>query len=110
MCADAAALRVTLAKIPHALSGNSSSTLNADLKTADTELDNLADASGDQYHARSGALKSALTSLQNAISAEANGTGSIISVLAAAGHVTAQAALLLSSIGNCPSASPTPAS
>ncbi len=110
MCADAAALRGTLAKIPHALSANSASTLTADLNAAKTELDNLADASDGQYRAQSGGLKSALTSLQTAISADAHGTGSIISVFAAAGHVTTQAHLLLSAAGNCPSASPTPAS
>jgi ABC-type transporter Mla subunit MlaD len=108
VCADADALRATLAKIPHALSANSASTLTADLNTARTELDNLADASGNQYHAQSGGLKSALTSLQTAISADAHGTGSIISVFAAVGHVTTQADLLLSAAGNCPS--PTPAS
>jgi len=96
VCADAAALRATLAKIPHALSENSSSALTADLDAANTELDHLADASGDQYRAQDGGLKSALTSLQNAISADAHGTGSILSVLTAAGHVTSQAHLLLS--------------
>jgi hypothetical protein len=96
VCADITALRATLAKIPHALSANSSSALTADLNAADTELDHLADASGDQYQTQDGSLKSALTSLQNAISADAHGTGSILSVLTAAGHVTSQAHLLLS--------------
>jgi hypothetical protein len=108
VCADVTALRATLAKIPHALSENSSSALTADLDAADTELDHLADASGDQYQAQDGGLKSALTSLQNAISADAHGTGSILGVLTAAGYVTSQAHLLLSAAASsCSSPSPT---
>jgi hypothetical protein len=102
VCADATALRVTLAKIPHALAENSASALTADLDAAKTELDHLADASGDQYRVQSGGLNSALTSLQTAISADAHGTGSILGVFTAAGHVTTQAGLLLSAAGNCP--------
>ncbi len=109
VCADAAALRTTLAKIPHALSSNSASTLTADLDTAQTELDHLADASGHQYRAQDSGLKSALTSLQNAISADAHGTGSILSVLTAAGHVTVQTQRLLAAVGNCPAPSPSSA-
>jgi hypothetical protein len=111
VCADAAALRATLAKIPHALSENSSSALTADLDAANTELDHLADASGDQYRAQDGGLKSALTSMQNAISADAHGTGSILSVFTAAGHVTVQAQRLLSAAASsCSnSSSPSPA-
>jgi trimeric autotransporter adhesin len=110
VCADATALRATLAKIPHALAENSASALTADLDAAKTELDHLADASGDQYRAQSGGLESALTSLQTAISADAHGTGSILGVFTAAGHVTTQAQLLLSAAGNCPSPSPSSAS
>jgi hypothetical protein len=110
VCADAAALRATLAKIPHALSENSSSALTADLDAANTELDHLADASGDQYRAQDGGLKSALTSLQNAISADAHGTGSILSVLTAAGHVTVQAQRLLSAAASSCSNSSSPSS
>ena len=110
VCADATALRATLAKIPHALSANASSALTADLNAADTELDHLADVSGHQYQTQDGGLKSALTSLQNAISADAHGTGSILSVFTAAGHVSTQAQLLFSAAGHCPSPSPSPAS
>lgn len=102
VCADATALRATLAKIPHALAENSASALTADLDAAKTELDHLADASGDQYRVQSGGLNSALTSLQTAISADAHGTGSILGVFTAVGHVTTQAGLLLSAAGNCP--------
>jgi hypothetical protein len=110
VCADVTALRATLAKIPHALSENSSSALTADLDAANTELDHLADASGDQYRVQDGGLKSALTSLQNAISADAHGTGSILSVVTAAGHVTVQAQRLLSAASSCSnSSSPSPA-
>jgi hypothetical protein len=106
VCADVAALRATAADIIHVkLSASTGTTLTAELNTAKTELDQLASAAHGQWSGQIGGTKSALTALQAALSADANGTGSIIKVIAAVGEVAHQAHLLLSAAGHCPSPS-----
>jgi hypothetical protein len=106
VCADVAALRVTATDIIHVkLNASTLSTLTAELNTAKTELDQLASAAHGQWSVQIGGTKSALTALQTALSADANGTGSIIKVIAAVGEVAHQAHLLLSAASSCPSPS-----
>src|ERR1035438_2005580 len=106
VCADVAALRATATDIIHVkLNASMGTTLTAELNTAKTELDQLASAAHGQWSGQIGGTKSALTALQTALSADANGTGSIIKVIAAVGEVAHQAHLLLSAASNCPSPS-----
>lgn len=109
LCEDVAALRTSVANLTDiSVSRGAASKLAADAKDVKAKLTSLAHAAGTQWSAQIGALTSALSSLQTAITGLGSG-GSITSVVSALGKVRTASSDLLATAGTrCPSASASP--
>ncbi|MFY9934219.1 MAG: hypothetical protein WAK82_40045 [Streptosporangiaceae bacterium] len=109
LCEDVAALRTSVANLTDiSVSRGAASKLAADAKDVKANLTSLAHAAGTQWSAQIGALTSALSSLQTAITGLGSG-GSITSVVSALGKVRTASSDLLATAGTrCPSASASP--
>ncbi len=109
LCKDVAALRTSVANLTDiSVSRGAASKLAADAKDVKAKLTSLAHAAGTQWSAQIGALTSALSSLQTAITGLGSG-GSITSVVSALGKVRTASSDLLATAGTrCPSASASP--
>jgi hypothetical protein len=109
LCQDVAALRTSLANLTDiSVSRGAASKLAADAKDVKTNLTSLAHAAGTQWSTQIGALTSALSSLQTAITGLGSG-GSVTSVASALGKVRTASSDLLATAGTrCPSASASP--
>jgi hypothetical protein len=109
ICQDVAALRTSLANLTDiSVTRGAASKLAADAKDVRAKLSNLAREAGTQWNTQIGALTSALTALQTAVTGLGSG-GSVSSVVSALGQVRTAAANLLTAAGTrCPSASASP--
>lgn len=110
LCRDAAALRASLDRLTHVSVGaGTAEEINADLSDVKAKLDTLIADAGTQWQAQTSALKSAIGTLQTAVSnLAANPTSSNVSaVVSALGDAATAAQNLLAVVNtSCPSVSP----
>ena len=111
VCQDVAALRGSLAKLTHVtVAKGAAATLASDARDVQAKVTTLAHDAGSQWSARIGTLKSALSTLQTAVTGLGHG-GSLGSVSSALGGVKTAAQDLLAAAGaQCPSPSASPSS
>jgi hypothetical protein len=109
LCDDVAALRTSVANLTDiTVARGAASKLAADARDVQAKLSSLASAAGTQWTTQIGALTSALSSLQTAVTSLGNG-GSVSGVVSALGKVRTASSDLLATAGTrCPSASPSP--
>ncbi len=112
LCADAAALRASLAKLTHVKVGAGTvNQITADLTDVKANLTALVNHAGGQWQAQTSALTSALATLTTAVSnlAAHPSTSAVSGVVTALGDVNTAAQNLLAAVNTrCPSASPSP--
>jgi hypothetical protein len=109
VCQDVAALRASLSKLTQVtVSRGAASTRAANARDVQAKLTTLADSVGTLWNSQIGALTSALSKLQDAVTGLGNG-GSLSSVGSALASVRTAAQDLLTAAGTrCPSSSPSP--
>jgi len=92
-------------KLTHVkLSQATASTLTADVGDVNTKLANLSNAANGQWSTQTGALQSALTSMQTSLQGVTSGTGSVTKAVALLGEVLSYAESLVSAAhSSCPS-------
>ena len=104
LCADVGTVRASVVKLTQVnLSQVTASTLTADVGDLTTNLTNLSNAANGQWSTQTGALKSAVASLQSSLQGVTNGSGSVVKAVATLGEVLTSAENLLTTAhSSCP--------